>query len=218
MKSGNLPALLLILCSSFSASYHKVENGDIGYTFIRKEKNISLSSRNIPAADDRTTRELRADFSVSACPGAVVNVLRNTSLCEDWMKGVTEVTDLRKISDNEWITYILYDIPWPLSNQDCIVHYRASMSTDGMSYQLKISGEPEYIPVRSGVERISHLSGYWKITGDGKGKSRVEYRIYSLQKPRFPRWATDPLIQQNLIETLASLRELTEKQAKTMRP
>jgi hypothetical protein len=37
---------------------------------------------------------------------------------------------------------------------------------------------------------------------------RVEYTVYSEQKPRYPRWAIDPLIQNNLISTLSSLREL----------
>lgn len=209
---------ILILSGSLSGPGNPGTGNESGFNFIRKEKEISLSGRNIAAAGNRTTRELRAGFSISASPQTVVSLLRNTSLCTRWMKGVDQVSSLTRISEDEWITYILYDIPWPLNNQDCIVRYQLSKSSDGRTYQMKMLGEPAYIPAKPGIERISHLSGYWKISDDGKGGSRVEYRIYSLQEPRFPRWATDPIIQQNLIATLASLRELAEKQSKSLHP
>lgn len=180
------------------------------YKFIKKDKQISLSSRELKLHNGRTTRELRAEFTINGSLEKMKKVLKDEQLSRRWMKGVEYFSVLSRESDNDWKAYIRYNIPWPLSNQDCIISYNCITTHEGKGLTIKMNGLPDYLPKKDGVERISHISGCWTIT-QSTNTCRVVYTVYSEQKPKFPLWATDPIVQQNLINSLSSLKELAEK-------
>jgi hypothetical protein len=180
------------------------------YTLIKKEKSICLSGREITLSGNRTTRELKAEFLVNAGASTVLKVIKDEQYAKSWMQSVREFSTLHRLNENDWYAYIQYNIPWPLNNQDCIIRYRCVQYENGRKYILTMSGAPDYLPEKTGVERISHLCGSWTITTVGNSECRVVYTIYSEQQPKYPRWATDPIIQRNLINTLASMKELSQ--------
>lgn len=182
-----------------------------GYKFLRKEKQISLSSRQLKLPEGRTTRELRADFIVNESIEKLHKVLKDEKLSRQWMKGVQDYSTISMESGNSWKVYVQYNVPWPLSNQDCIINYSCTSSNDGKSLTINMNGQPDYLPRKEGVERITHMSGCWSINQISNLRCKVVYTVFSAQKPKFPRWATDPLIQQNLISSLSGLKELAEK-------
>lgn len=181
------------------------------FKFIKNEKHISLSGREINLKDGRTTRELKAEFLINANIQKVVSAVKSDKLSRQWMQEIEEYSIISRESDNKWKAYIQYKIPWPLSNQDCIIGYNCIVSDNGNTYVIKMTGLPSYLPKKEGVERIAHLSGSWTINRVTDQTCRVIYTIYTEQKPRFPRWATDPIVQQNLINTMSSLKELMER-------
>ena len=126
------------------------------------------------------------------------------------MKGVKEFSIVRKVNENDWFAYVLYWLPWPLNNQDCIIRYKCTSVQNGKTYIISLNGIPGYIPAKTNVDRISHISGQWKITTVNSNECNVVYSVYSEQKPKFPRWVTDPIIQNNLINTMASMKEISE--------
>ncbi len=203
----NLSLILLlgITCATFNP-----EGTPYDYKFLKKEKQVSLSSREIKLNNGRTTRELRAELVINVGLERMKEILKDEQLSRQWMKGVECFSLLGRGTDNNWKAYIRYNIPWPLSNQDCIISYNCSSTNEGKGLTIKMIGLPDYLPKKDGVERISHISGCWTII-QTTNTCRVIYTVYSEQKPRFPRWATDPIVQQNLINSLSSLKELAEK-------
>ena len=203
----------LIILITIISVWHKYSRCDNHNDFIKlKEENgIQLSSRWIPAPGNRETRELKAAFEVDAEPSEIMELLRNEQQALLWMRGVKEVKMHFSGKPDEWYVYLLYNIPWPLNKQDCIIRYRLMSDSGAEQIQLKLEGAPDYMAVRENIERIPHVSGGWIISRTPDGKCQVEYSVFSFQKPRFPRWATDPVIQNNLIQTMVSLRELATK-------
>lgn len=203
---------LIILLTIFSFWY-KSSRSETYTDFIKlKEENgILLFSRWITAPGDRKTREIKATFEVEAEPSVIIDLLKNEQQALLWMRGVKEMKVHPAGDPNEWHVYLLYNIPWPFNKQDCIIRYRVIADSGKEQVQLTLEGTPDYLAVREGIERIPHLSGSWIISKTCTGKCKVEYSVYSFQKPRFPRWATDPLIQNNLIQTMVSLKELAAK-------
>lgn len=181
------------------------------YTFIKKDKDITLFYRWIDNPGKKPVRELKAEFNISSTPTKVIAVLKDEKLASQWMKGVSEFRLLDKNQDKCWNAYILYDIPWPLSNQDCIIRYEMKNEPTGKIWNVLMNGIPDYIPKKQGVTRISHLQGNWKLSDTGKNGCHVVYTIFSKQPPMFPRWITDPIIQGNLINTLIALKNTVEK-------
>ena len=207
----NTTALIVIMGASILVNSHaNMHPGETGYTLLKKEKNITLSSRELILPNNHATRELRAEFMVEATAETILLVLKNDRYATRWMKGVKEFSTIRKVSENDWYAYVQYRIPWPLSNQDCVIRYKCNAAENGHGYILNLNGTPDYLPVKPGVERISHMSGRWIITESINNRCRVVYTVYSEQKPKYPRWATDPIIHQNLISTLSSMIELAQ--------
>ncbi|NJO69436.1 MAG: hypothetical protein HC830_09305, partial [Bacteroidetes bacterium] len=103
---------------------------------------------------------------------------------------------------------IQYDIPWPLSNQDCIVKYELLQTSSEKVFHVQMKGIPDYIPAKDGITRIDHLLGSWVITTSSSNTCKVSYTIMSGQPPKFPRWITDPIIQSNLVNTMDAFRNI----------
>jgi hypothetical protein len=186
------------------------QTDDQKYKFIKEEDGIALYYRWIDTPAEREVRELKAQFKLASSPENILTVIRNESTALQWMKGVSQFLKVGISTENMWYAYILYDIPWPLSNQDCIIQHTLFKDHAGKTYYISMKGVPKYIPEKEGVVRIQHLQGTWKITAINKNESNIEYTIYTTQAPKFPRWITDPIIQENLINTMLSLRKLVE--------
>lgn len=180
------------------------------YKFLRESQHIKLFYRWIPQPGKEDVREVKAVFYVNASSREIVSLLKNDKQALNWMKGAKEYRLLRKENEAAWYAYIQYSIPWPLNNQDCILHYTTESTGIPGDYILRFSGVPDYLPGKEGVKRMQNLAGLWKITAGNKGACTIEYYVCSYQQPLFPRWMTDPLIQGNLISTLQAFKQLAE--------
>lgn len=208
MKTLTLSALFFAL--AIMSNHANGPNVASSYTFIKKDKDISLSCRELQLPDNRKTREIRAEFRVKANVSTIFEVITAEKYAIHWMKGVKEFSNLSMAKQNDWYAYIRYQMPWPLNDQDCIIRYRINKNESQKRYVLHLDGIPDYIPQKPGIERISHLCGSWTICSVSDEGCSVVYTIYSAQKAKYPRWVTDPVIQNNLINTMAAMREISE--------
>lgn len=205
-------ALLSVILFAFGAFAFPVSfSQEKTYTFIKKDKGVSLYYRWIITPDKHKVRELKAELEIHSSPEKIISVIRNDKQATHWMKGTSEVNRLGKYSEDQWQFYVQYEIPWPLSNQDCVIQYDIKKEADGKYYHIGMKGLPSYIAEKEGVTRIQHLQGVWKITPINKNSCKVEYAVHSGQAPKFPRWITDPIIQGNFINTMEAFKLTVEK-------
>jgi len=219
MKTKTTTSLILLsffLISGFRTTSEKTFLTDdsaspdksANFTLVRRDENISIYTRWIPATETRLTRQIKAEFIIDSPADKIVSVLRDEKSYLLWMKSTKSYYRLKTVNDNQWFAYIQFSIPWPLNNQDCILKYEVHESLEALRTEIYLVGEPDFLKTYEGVERISHMEGSWIITQIDSGKSRVEYYMYSKQAPKFPTWITDPLIQKNLLKTMNALRDL----------
>jgi hypothetical protein len=155
---------------------------------------------------------VKAVFSCSAEVDEVLALVANDAAVTKWMSNVAEFNRLKSVNDREWYSYIRYGLPWPLSDQDCIVRYTVERSAEGKSAHVFVEGLPVYLPANEGVNRISHLECEWLIYQTADNRVLIEYSQYSKQPPKFPRKITDPLVQKALIRSLAAFRSIVEQE------
>ena len=111
--------------------------------------------------------------------------------------------------ENSWVSYIQYDLPWPMDNQDCVLEYSASsLKDDHIIIDFK-SIEHEIFPVSTQIARITDIKGKWIFRETTTG-TLVEYSITTMPSPTLPRWITDPLVRNNLIDTMDEFRTILE--------
>lgn len=204
-----LLVILIFVTSSFIC-----QPDDKKYKFIKKEEGITLYFRWIDTPTHREVRELKAEFNIASSPENIISGIKNERTALLWMKGASQFQRIGKSTETSWYSYILYNIPWPLSNQDCIILHTLHKEPTENIYYIRMKGVPDYIPEKEGIIRIHHLQGTWKITKINANESRVVYTIYSAQAPKFPRWVTDPIIQENLLNTMLSFKKTVEDQNK----
>ena len=108
----------------------------------------------------------------------------------------------------EWISYIQYDLPWPMENQDCVLQYSASSEENKHIINFR-SIDHEIFPTSKNVTRIEDINGQWIFRPTATG-TVVEYSITTTPSPTLPRWVTDPLVRSNLIDTMDEFRNILE--------
>lgn len=181
------------------------------FVLIKQDHNINIYAKWIKVDDTRSARQLRAEFFVNASFEKVVNLIKDDKQATQWMKNTKSFYIIKTIDRNNWLSYVQFSVPWPFKNQDLIIKYEIPTPDAFSKYEIRFVGVPDYQEKNKNVTRISHLEGVWRLMYLDKNKSKIEYEMYSRQAPAFPRWITDPIIQNNLISTMKAFREVVEK-------
>ena len=177
------------------------------FTHVRTERGISLYERWYPISSTENARQVKATFTVRAHSAEALALLKDGSKGAVWNKN-TNAYEVVEVRDNSWISYIQYDLPWPVKNQDCVLRYRAEKDSSQISVFFHNVAHPAF-PVKNRVARIPQVEGKWlfKRIDD---ELHVEYYIATTPSKTLPGWITDPIIRGNLVETLHVFRSILE--------
>ena len=177
------------------------------FTLVKTERGISLYERWYPFTSTENARQLKATFTVRANSTAALTLLKDASKGEVWNKNTNayKVVDVR---EDSWVSYIQYDLPWPVKNQDCVLRHQTRVDPDKVSVIFRDTDHPLF-PVKNRVERIPEIKGKW-IFKTSDDLLHVEYYIATTPSKRLPGWLTDPIIRNNLVETLHVFRRILE--------
>jgi hypothetical protein len=184
-----------------------------GFILARSDGNIKILYRWINTEAPQAVRQLKAEF-IAHCPmNRILDVIHDDNHFQEWMSNTKSYYRVKSVDTGNWYSYVQFSLPWPLSNQDCILHYQLKTPASPDFVQLFITGEPAYLKEFKGVKRISHLDIQWKLRSIGPGRTLVEYYVFSNQVSDLPRTLTDPIIQKNLLRTMNAFRETAEERS-----
>ena len=177
------------------------------FTLVKTAHGISLYERWYPITSTESARQVKATFTVRAHSTAALSLLKDGSKGALWNKN-TNAYKVVDVYGNSWVSYIQYNLPWPVKNQDCVLQYRVREEADQVSVIFRNIDHPSF-PIKKRVDRIPEIEGKWvfKETDD---ELRVEYYISTPPSSTLPGWITDPIIRNNLVETLRVFRNMLE--------
>ncbi|MCB0579741.1 MAG: hypothetical protein KDD10_10590 [Phaeodactylibacter sp.] len=160
--------------------------------------------------EDRETRELKSEFTVSAGTDEVLSLIQDPEKVVKWMKAVGEVKAIGHKGGGQWLAYIRYDVPWPLNDQDCLMQYQ--IVRDGSRTLVYFrSVTDSRVPAKGGVKRLEGIQGLWRLHPLGDGRTKVSYSMLTLEKPTMPRWVTDPVVRANMLDSMVAFNELLKE-------
>ncbi|MCB9283541.1 MAG: hypothetical protein H6563_05650 [Lewinellaceae bacterium] len=174
--------------------------GDGDFKLVKVRGSVSLYERWFEVEPGLNVRELKAEFTVDASSMSAFNLLKDESRAPKWMQSL-DVFDVVENQGSNWVSYVRYNIPWPLDDQDVVLRYRQS-NVDGAILVSFNSDAHASCPVKDGVSRMKGVSGSWLFQPTGNNQTKVTYKITTRNKSHFPRWVTDPLVQDNLMDTM----------------
>lgn len=204
------PLLLIILfgiiCGECFATNGQSDTSD--FVLVKENDGIALYERWYPTdVDDQLAREVKATFTLKAPLGRAVDLIRDESQGTRWNKN-TSVYRIVPRNDDVWFGYVQYDLPWPVSDQDCVLYFQRTLSRNSIQIEFKGAEHPSF-PVRKKIQRIPEIAGKW-VFKENETEVAVEYYVTTLPSSTLPTWLTDPIIRNNLLETLGSFREILE--------
>ena len=175
----------------------------------RQEEGIKVYTRWLTYNDELNVRQMKGELDLEKSTSEVASLILDEKLATQWMNRVKEYNRLKSFAPNEFIIYTLFNLPWPLNNQDLIAKYEVERKHGNVLVSIK--GIADYNPEKKGIKRMPHFEGEWKLTALQNGKTRIEYTVHTKSKSKGPRWVTDPIIQNNFWSTLNNLQKMLEE-------
>jgi hypothetical protein len=87
----------------------------------------------------------------------------------NWVPRCREAKVLARISDNEFIAYMIFRSPWPVADRDCVVRVKLTRDPATGTVNIHETSEPKYINRRSNVIRIEQMYSNWRIVPQAGG-------------------------------------------------
>jgi hypothetical protein len=107
---------------------------------------------------------LRGTVIDSTPMGVVAKVLLDVERYGAWMEELSEAKIVSRSSENDYLLYNYYDVPWPLQDRDIYVRVRIERNAGARSVVARIVREESPArPPREGVVRIPVMDGTLKL-------------------------------------------------------
>lgn len=178
---------------------------------VRHEKDVVLYERWITLQNGKEGREVKAEFTLKANLDEIISLVQDDARTMVWNKNLSDCKII-KDDDGHWITYYKYDIPWPVSDQDCTLYHHIEKSKDaGKPIAILFSSiDHQSFPRQSNIKRIDEVYGKWEIIPLADSHYRINYLITTTPNPTLPKWITDPLIRSSLVNAMSAFKEMLE--------
>jgi len=167
-KILSILTIIILAAAAFAAgewSLDKDKNGIKVYT--RRSEGAKL-------------KEFKGVMTINGSPDKVAALLKDISKHDKIMfkcrAGTAKI--IKKVSDNEFYTYMEIDSPWPASDRDVVTMYKFSKAGDG-TINCQIKAFPDMVPKKEGFVRVPKTEGYWKMEPAGAGFVRITNQALS---------------------------------------
>lgn len=183
------------------------------FTLVKKQQSIVLYERWIHH-NNNPVRELKVEFVTKAISlNRLLQLLQDESTGKQWNRNAIQYKVARQSDAPTWLLYIRYNLPWPLSDQDCCLRYYLPGANTGHSSSeifFESSADPRFAE-KGQVTRLTGVKGKWVLEPLNGQTCRVTYFIATNRSSSIPRWVSDPLVYNNLLHTMSSFKSLLEK-------
>jgi hypothetical protein len=114
-------------------------------------------------------RTSRAEMFLDVPTATVVAALLDFNSYSKWFPSCMEAKILKQISDNEFISHLIYKTPWPLPNLDCVQRMVIDRKATGDTTYIRSRAEPDFIGASGSCVRIKQMQGSWTIVAVNGG-------------------------------------------------
>jgi hypothetical protein len=178
------------------------------FKLVEKRGDIALYERWFLYDSTTKAREIKVVFEVKADLQSAINLLRDETSSAKWNLHTSEFRILRENNDR-WVNYIRYDLPWPVSDHDCVLRYNMQMPSASKCLIFFESGADGHFPVSDKFSRLSDIRGKW-LFEEQRETIHIEYSVTTMPSSTLPRWVTDPIIRNNLLDMMTKFTRLLE--------
>ncbi|MEK1907243.1 MAG: START domain-containing protein [Pseudomonas sp.] len=125
-----------------------------------------------------------------------------------WIHACAEQSLLKHEGNESWV-YTRFEMPWPVTARDSILHVVTTENPDG-SMLRKMDGQPQYLPVDKDYVRVASLEGAWTFVPKAAGEVEVTYQVHTEPGGSVPSLLANSFVVDAPFKTLSAMRAKAE--------
>ena len=162
VKVNSISGSVLLIAMSMVAMSFQVDD----WLLAREKKGIKVFTKKSRWGK---LRDSKAEMILpNTNVEAIVKMIVDFDSYQLWLPRCGNAKVLARLSDNEFIAYMVFKSPWPVSDRDCVVRVRVERDADG-GVTIHETSEPKYINKKSNVVRIEQMFSTWHFVPRGDG-------------------------------------------------
>ena len=175
---------------------------------LEKEKNdIKVFNRKLEGSK---LKEYKGMVTVKASIDQVLKIFKDITRHEKFIykakPGSPKV--VKRISENDFYTYMVIEVPWPATTRDVVTHYVVNKPDDKGVVTIDVEAAPKLVPEVSGMVRVPMMKGFWKFIPLKDGKIQIVHQAHSSPGGSVPEGMANTASVDTPFTMLTKLREL----------
>jgi hypothetical protein len=182
------------------------------WNFIKEKDGIKIFTSTVL---NSSLKSFKGETTFRAKMDKVGLLLGNTKNLDWWDKDISEIKVLASEENKSIQLYLVYDLPWPLTNRDLVI--LSQISTDPLTGEKTVFSTPlsNVVPEKPNLVRIRKFWQKWTIQSLEKGYVHVILEGFIEPGGNIPPWLYNLRITETPLKVIRSLRErvLSERPA-----
>jgi uncharacterized membrane protein len=204
MRQAQLHLISMIFCTLFLSLPVAGQSWD----FIKEKDSIKIYTR---VETGRTLKSYKAVTDINAPEEKIFTVMEDINNIDWWDKNLTQIKVLLYEKNKRARYYMVYDLPWPVTDRDLCVD--VTITTDTVTGERKINALSlnGVTPEHKDRVRIKDYRQTWIIIPRGKEMTHVVLEGFVDPAGTIPVWISNMLIIESPIKAINGLRERLRK-------
>lgn len=200
MIAFKAPALLVLCVLATVTAYAD------DWALAKNEDGIQVYLRDVPGSKYKAYRGVATlTTNMAALRAAQENVEGSCA----WIHACAEQHLIKHEGAESWV-YTRFDMPWPVTSRDAVMHVVSEAGSDG-SLLRKLEAQPQFLPLKPDNVRVASVQGYWRFVPKGAGQIEVTYQAHTEPGGSVPSWLANRFVVDAPFNTLQGLRRVVER-------
>lgn len=104
------------------------------------------------------------EATVPGSPAIVDKVVRDVSGMPDWWGKIKTAKQLKQMGDNEYLVYMVYNMPFIYSDRDFVQHAKAEFDEETGNVVVRIDNAADQYPEQRRLKRVKDSYQIWRMT------------------------------------------------------
>lgn len=178
------------------------------WTLQSKEDAIEIYTKD---KQGYSLKAYKAITLVSATPEKILNLLTDFENLNTWWHACEESRLLEKSGNNQYIYYVEFKTPWPVSNRDYVNSF--SVNINPSEIVVTIHPRLNYLSEIEGIVRVKKSFTQWKLVAKEYGITEVTIESCSEPEGVVPDWMINAGILEWPHATLMNLKNMTKHES-----
>jgi ribosome-associated toxin RatA of RatAB toxin-antitoxin module len=205
---GHKIRLLLFLFSVLCFIAFIFPNMANAWDLAKKQNGITVYTRSVKGSN---FKEYKAIAHIKASLSSLVAIVEDISAYPSWIHTCKEGKLLKRLNEKETYNYTINDAPWPVRDRDAAVHNKISQNPEDRVVTIEIKGIPDYIPEKTGLQRVKKIDGSWRFTPLGNDTVEVVYQVHSEPGGNLPSWLVNSVVVDQPFYTLVNMQKVIDR-------